>query len=54
MLGGIIPKPSQFVGYSLTAQADSNYYKEQQEEYKTKYDGYSIVSSSPYLFQVHN
>ena len=54
MLGGIIPKPSQFISYSLTDQADSNYYKEQQEEYKAKYDGYSIVSSSPYLFQVLN
>ena len=52
MLGGIISKPSQsqFISYSLTAQADSNYYKEQQEDYKTKYDRYSIVSSSPLSF----
>ena len=45
MLGGIIPKPSQFITYSLTAQSDSFFYKEQPTKYSTKYNEYSIIST---------
>ena len=45
MLGGIIPKPSQFITYSLTAQSDSFFYKEQPTKYSTKYNEHSIIST---------
>lgn len=44
MLGGIIPKPSQFITYGLTAQSDANYYKEDPDGYKDKYNSDSLLS----------
>ena len=37
MLGGIIPKPSQFITYGLTAQSDANYYHDDDQGYIAKY-----------------
>ena len=46
MLGGIIPKPSQFITYGLTAQSDANDYIEDTSGYIKKYATTSLTSSN--------
>ena len=46
MLGGIIPKPSQFITYGLTAQSDANDYIEDTSGYIKKYATTSLSSSN--------
>ena len=45
MLGGIIPKPSQFITYGLTAQSDANDYIEDTSGYIKKYATTSLAGS---------
>ena len=45
MLGGIIPKPSQFITYGLTAQSDANDYIEDTSGYIKKYATPSLTGS---------
>ena len=45
MLGGIIPKPSQFITYGLTAQSDANDYIEDTSGYIKKYTTTSLAGS---------
>ena len=45
MLGGIIPKPSQFITYGLTAQSDANDYIEDTSGYINKYTTTSLTGS---------
>ena len=46
MLGGIIPKPSQFITYGLTAQSDANDYIEDTSGYIKKYATTSLTDSN--------
>lgn len=46
MLGGIIPKPSQFITYGLTAQSDANDYIEDTSGYIKKYATTSLTGSN--------
>ena len=46
MLGGIIPKPSQFITYGLTAQSDANDYIEDTSGYIKKYATPSLTGSN--------
>ena len=45
MLGGIIPKPSQFITYGLTAQSDANDYIEDTSGYIKKYTTTCLTGS---------
>lgn len=54
MLGGIIPKPSAFISYSLIAQADANLYRYAPTEYENKYNiDYTLLGSQSLTASTH-